>query len=164
MASKASACFPEPSPCLIVSLRPSCSGRPVAQAWSSGAGAASPLLTVAVLAKLPPPDAALVPALAGALLLQHADALRADATAAAAWAAVASCLHWSRDVRRAGRAALARCVTSAPTSTSVSPQHRHTAGCMSNPSLLHVCPGLALPVVPMILIVVLCAAMRRSIC
>ena len=92
---------------------------------------------MAVLAKLPPGDAALVPALAESLLLQHADALKADATAAAVRAAVAGCLHWSRDVRRAGRAALTRCVTSAPSSTGESSQYKHTLGCRSHTSRLH---------------------------
>ena len=90
-----------------------------AQAWSAGVDQASPLFAVDVLAKLAPANAALVPALAESLLLQHADALKAGATVAAAQAALACCLHWSREVRRAGRSAVTRCVASSTSSTGV---------------------------------------------
>lgn len=73
--------------------------------WRGPVSADSPLLTPATLAKLQPSEAALVPALAHVLLLQHGPRLEGGAAGAVHKLLALCLLHHGAEVRRAAVAA-----------------------------------------------------------
>lgn len=84
------------------------------QVWQSAASGSSPLFTPATLGRLGDADAALVPPLAGTLLMQHGQRLDAAGTGTVCRALVLAGLHHCSASRRAAAETVLQCVAAAP--------------------------------------------------